>query len=118
MWRGYPDPQACRELKRTENAIPTVLFTVGLLACVWRKMEVCVDTMALTVVVVEHVGVAVTKNSLATRSVGVAVGAVYEFTATLDEVFAALINEWAAGALGSTDPNAVSEWSSAQGRSC
>lgn len=107
---GDPDLQACPEIKRTENAIPTVLFTVSLLVSACGYMETCVDTVWLTVVVVEHIVVAVLKDSLATRSIGLAVGAVDEFTTALDEILAALVDKWTAGVLGPPDTNAVSGW--------
>lgn len=58
--------------------------------------------------VVEHVGLADADNALAAGGIGLAIGAVDDGAAAVDEVLTGFVDEGSADRLGSSDANAVS----------
>lgn len=62
-----------------------------------------------TVVVVEHIGIAITDHSLPTWGIGLSVRAVNKFAAAFDEICPGLVCEWPTGILRTSDADGIPE---------
>lgn len=62
-----------------------------------------------TVVVVEHIGIAITDHSLPAWGIGLSIRAVDKFAAACDEILAGLVCEWPTGTLRASNADGISE---------
>lgn len=103
MW-WLSRPTSLPRFGLTENAMPTVWFTV-----VGIRLGLCVSACGrqLTVVVVEHVRPVDSDHGLSTWGIGVSIGTVYKGAAAVDQVLAVLIEKGTTSARGASDTDTV-----------
>lgn len=88
--------------------MPTVVFTVDEVSMGVRKWYLGLGVKR-TVVVVEHIGIAITDHSLSAWGIGLSVRAVDKFAAAFDEIFTGLVCEWPTGTLRASNADGISE---------